>query len=97
MCVTVPGRTGYWSLWSGTGGASARARPLQPQVDPPCSEGVDSTATSDPEVQHTSANPRLRPRNEEQSVQFCAVTRLHNGEGSDESGRMSGKHGAGEL
>ncbi|KAJ1154679.1 hypothetical protein NDU88_007422 [Pleurodeles waltl] len=59
--------------------------PLLLQADPPCSNGVVSAATSDPEVQRTSANPRLRPGNEEQSEQFRAITRLHNGEGLDES------------
>ncbi|KAJ1111021.1 hypothetical protein NDU88_008359 [Pleurodeles waltl] len=60
--------------------------PLLPEADPPCSEGVDSAATSNPEVQHTSDNPRLRLGNERQRETFCAVTRLQNSEGSDESG-----------
>ncbi|KAJ1115511.1 hypothetical protein NDU88_003735 [Pleurodeles waltl] len=55
-------------------------------MDPSCSEGVDSAVTSGPEVQHTSANPRSRPGNERQRKPFRAVTRLHNSEGSDESG-----------
>ncbi|KAJ1130873.1 hypothetical protein NDU88_009218 [Pleurodeles waltl] len=59
-------------------------RPLQLQADPPCSNELDSAATSDPEVQRTSANPRLHPGNREQSEQFCAVTQLLNGDGSDE-------------
>ncbi|KAJ1214650.1 hypothetical protein NDU88_002268 [Pleurodeles waltl] len=64
--------------------------PLQPQADPPCSEGVDSADTSDPEVQHTSANPRSRPGNERQREPFRAVTWLKNGEGLDERGSADG-------
>ncbi|KAJ1164151.1 hypothetical protein NDU88_004596 [Pleurodeles waltl] len=60
--------------------------PLLPQADPPCSEGVDSAVTSNPEVQHPSANPRLHPVNGRQREPFRAVTWLQNTEGPDESG-----------
>ncbi|KAJ1126328.1 hypothetical protein NDU88_004736 [Pleurodeles waltl] len=58
--------------------------PLLPQADPPCSEGVDSAATSDLEVQPPSANPRSRPWNVGQREPFRAVTWLQNSDGSDE-------------
>ncbi|KAJ1141174.1 hypothetical protein NDU88_007509 [Pleurodeles waltl] len=63
---------------------------LLPQADLPCSEGIDFTATSDPEVQRVSSNPHSRPGDERQREPFHAVTRLENGDGSD------GEESAGE-
>ncbi|KAJ1190985.1 hypothetical protein NDU88_000302 [Pleurodeles waltl] len=47
---------------------------------------MDSAATSDPEVQRTSTNPRPHPGHKEQSEDFRAMLWLHNGDGSVEKG-----------